>query len=189
MNSFCGWVPFLFFGIYDICIFPLTPDHALGPPAHLNCVPRWKHSFAARLPERYLCVYVPLGCGELQLNLHLYDFFLPLWVPRVKYLGVGNIYHCYGASTSATATNSTRMKLKWPVRLGTHNKTKTFIISYEFLVAELATISRDMQLAKRAGNEAGREQELYRQWAKSGPNLITGWPAEWPKRKCLNLMT
>jgi len=81
----------------------------------------------------------------------------------VKYLGVGNIYHCYGASTSATATNSTRMKLKWPVRLGTHNKTKTFIISYEFLVAELATISRDMQLAKRAGNEAGREQELYRQ--------------------------
>lgn len=73
-----------------------------------------------RTPEIFLCVYgqdedvtgtgigigsvlvlmLPLGCGELQLNLHLYDGFCfcckPWLMPRVKYLGVGNIYHCYG---------------------------------------------------------------------------------------------
>lgn len=149
------------------------------------------------IPERYLCVYVPLGCGELQLNLHLYDFFPAVvnaageipW--RRKHLSL-----LCGDSTSATATilpfqlNLAQTQMASRSRRETHNKTKTFIISYEFLVAELATISRDMQLTK---SEQGRQKEEYRiqtaSQAKSGPSLITGWPAEWPKRKCLNLMT
>lgn len=98
-------------------------------------------------------VGLPLGCGELQLNLHLYDFFqravgaageIP-W--RRKHLSLLRHRH---------QLNS--------VRLATHNKTKTFIISYEFLVPELATISRDMQLAKRERyTEAGREWQTVSQ--------------------------
>jgi len=41
-------------------------------------------------------MWMPL---RLQLNLHLYEFSL-LLLPRVKYHGIGNIYHCMAEATT-----------------------------------------------------------------------------------------
>lgn len=88
-----------------------------------------------------VAVWMPL---RLQLNLHLLAEVaevaevagcagrgkLRLWLPRVKYHGIGNIYHCVATPPQPEQT--------------THNKTKALIISYEILMESQS----DMQLAR-----------------------------------------
>jgi len=71
----------------------------------------------------------------------------------------------------------------------THNKTKALIISYEVLM-ELRLKVGESESQLLAGHAIGQEATTAAtSAAAAAAKLITGLPAEWPKRKCLNLMT
>lgn len=119
---------------------------------------------------------------------------LLLLLPRVKYHGIGNIYHCVPVAATTTTTTiiaTTATTADVFAKQTTHNKTKALIISYEILMdfksESESELKLDLELESEsqllAGHAIGQEA------AAAAAKLITGLPAEWPKRKCLNLMT